>query len=82
MKNLSAITQEDLHILTLSKSKMEDVGFIMKGLNYVGGSIEGIINKTPKKQQAWLAKTINMVLMTVIKANLKTMSKGKTNTRP
>ncbi len=83
MTNLSAnMTQEDLNILTLSKSKMEDVGIIMKGLNFVGGSIEGIIKKIPAKQQAWLAKTINKVLMTVIKANLKTMSKGKANAAP
>lgn len=82
MNNSNIISTEDLNILTLSKSKMEDVGVIMKGLNYVGGSIEGIINKIPAKQQAWLAKTINKVLMTVIKSNLKTMSKGKTNTAP
>ena len=83
MTNLSTnITQEDLNVLSLSKSKMEDVGVIMKGLNFVGGSIEGIIKKIPAKQQAWLAKTINNVLMTVIKANLKTMSKGKANATP
>ena len=82
MNNSNIISIEDLNILTLSKSKMEDVGVIMKGLNYVGGSLEAIINKIPAKQQAWLAKTINKVLMTVIKANLKTMSKGKTNTAP
>jgi hypothetical protein len=83
MTNLSSnITPEDLNILIFSKSKIEDVGVIMKGLNFVGNSIEGVIKKIPEKQQAWLAKTINKVLMTVIKTNLKTMSKGKANATP
>lgn len=55
------MTHDDLDMLTLSKLKMEDVGVIMKGLNFVGGSIEGIIEKIPAKRQAWLAKTINKV---------------------
>ena len=76
------MTTQDIQILTASKSKLENIGVIMKGLNYVGGSIEGIIKKIPAKQQAWLNKTINKVLMTVINANLKTMSKGKIYNAP
>jgi preprotein translocase subunit Sss1 len=78
----TTITQEDLLILTHSKSKMENVGYVMKGLNFVGGSIEGLIKKIPPKQQTWLNETINKVLMSVIKANLKTMSKSKKNNLP
>lgn len=85
MKNtaiITALSNEDLEALYSSKQKMEEIGWAMKGLNRVGGVLEVGIDKLPKKQQKWLQQVSHKVLHTVVKANLKTMKKGNTNTSP
>jgi len=79
---INSISKEDLVSLKSAKQKMEEIGWAMKGLNRIGGLLETGIDKLPKKQQKWLQQLANKVLHTVVKANLKTMKKGKINSAP
>ena len=79
---ITTLSEEDLIALQLSKKKMEEIGWAMKGLNRLGGVLETGIDKLPQKQQKWLQQLAHKVLHTVVKANLKTMKKGKTNSAP
>ncbi|MFK7811248.1 MAG: EcsC family protein [Maribacter sp.] len=79
---ITTLSKEDLIALKASKKKMKEIGWAMKGLNRIGGVLETGIDKLPKKQQKWLQQLAHKVLHTVVKANLKTMQKGKINTTP
>jgi len=79
---INSISKEDLVSLKSAKQKMEEIGWAMKGLNRIGALLETGIDKLPKKQQKWLQQLANKVLHTVVKANLKTMKKGKINSAP
>lgn len=79
---ITTLSEEDLIELKSSKQKMEEIGWAMKGLNRIGGVLEVGIDKLPKKQQKWLQQLAHKVLHTVVKANLKTMNKGKENSAP
>lgn len=76
------LTAKDIASLKASKKKMEEIGWAMKGLNRIGGVLETGIDKLPNKQQKWLQQLAHKVLHTVVKANLKTMKKGKLNSSP
>ena len=76
------MTKEDYNLLSTAKSTMENVGIIMHGLNNVGGVIEKGVDLIPEKQQKWIGTKVNSVLMSVVSANLKTMSKEKTDVKP
>ncbi len=77
--NMSA---EDLTIIKEAKASMEDIGMLMKGLNHLGEGIESGIKLIPQKQQVWLQKNVNNILMTLVKSNLATMEKGKAFKKP
>ena len=79
---ITTLSEEDLKALQLSKKKMEQIGWAMKGLNKFGGIFESGIDKLPKKQQKWLQQLAHKVLHTVVKANLKTMDNNKMNAVP
>lgn len=76
------MTNEEYAILSTAKSTLENVGLIMHGLNYVGGAVEKGVALIPEKQQKWIGSKVNRVLMNVITANIKTMSKGKAEAKP
>ncbi len=76
------LTPIDKAALETAKQNMEEIGWAMKGLNRVGGLLETGIDKLPQKQQKWLQQLAQKVLHTVVKANLKTMQKGKINATP
>lgn len=82
MENKIIISQADLKILKDSKSKLENIGLIMQGLNFVGDSIEKAIKVIPPNVQKKIGEKTNSILMTIIQANLKTMSKGKEQAQP
>lgn len=71
------ISQEDLEAIKIAKASMENVGILMKGLNKIGEGIDSGIKMIPQKQQVWLQKNVNNILMTLVKSNLVTMEKGK-----
>lgn len=71
------ISNEDIKTLTTCKSKLENIGAIMHALNYVGDGIEKTTKLLPEKTQKKIGAKANSILMSVIQANLKTMSKGK-----
>lgn len=77
---ITTLSEGDLESLKAAKQKMEQIGWAMKGLNRIGGVLETGIDKLPQKQQKWLQQVAHKVLHTVVKANLKTMKKGKLNT--
>jgi len=79
---IKILSEEDLEALRASKLKMEEIGWAMKGLNRIGGVLETGIDKLPQKQQKWLQELAHKVLHTVVQANLKTMNKGKINSKP
>lgn len=76
------MTKEDYNLLSTAKSTMENVGIIMHGLNNVGGVIEKGVDLIPEKQQKWIGTKVNSVLMSVVSANLKTMTKEKIDVKP
>jgi preprotein translocase subunit Sss1 len=82
MQHESIISSEDLKILTNSKSKLENIGYIMQGLNFVGDGIEKATKLIPARIERYIGKKTNSILMGIIKANLKTMSKNKMNSAP
>ena len=85
MKNIFSskkISPEDLTSIREAKSSMEDIGMLMKGLNSLGDGIESGIKLIPQKQQIWLQKNVNDILMALVKSNLATMEKGKTFKNP
>ncbi|WP_338357510.1 EcsC family protein [Yeosuana marina] len=79
---LHAISEEDLKSIKKAKIDMENIGFVMKGLNKIGSTLETGINKIPAKQQQWLQKQVNKSLTLVVKSNLATMQKGKAFKKP
>lgn len=85
MKNIFSskkISPEDLTSIREAKSSMEDIGMLMKGLNSLGDGIESGIKLIPQKQQIWLQKNVNDILMALVKSNLATMEKGKAFKKP
>lgn len=76
------ISNEDLKTLTNCKNNLENVGLIMQGLNFVGDKIEKAVKLIPQGTQEWIAKKTNSILMSIISANLKSMSKGKVKAHP
>jgi hypothetical protein len=76
------MTTEDLEAIRSAKASMEDIGMIMKGINSFGEGIESGIKMIPQKQQAWLQKNVNNILMALVKTNLATMEKGSTFKNP
>ena len=76
------LTPIDKAALESAKQNMEEIGWAMKGLNRFGGLLETGIDKLPQKQQKWLQQLAQKVLHTVVKANLKTMRKGKISKTP
>lgn len=78
----NTISKEDLEAIKKAKLAMENIGFVMKGLNKLGNTLESGIKKIPAKQQLWLQKQVNKSLTLVVKSNLATMQKGKTFKKP
>lgn len=82
MQHESIISSEDLKILINSKSNLENIGFIMRGVNYLGDKLENVINHTPNTIQKRVSKIVHTILLKVIKANLITMYKEKPFKKP
>jgi hypothetical protein len=76
------ISTEDMEILTKAKFNIENISFIMQGLNYVGSGIENATKKIPKKIEKRISKGIESILLSVVKVNLKTMEKTSKNKLP
>ncbi len=76
------ISQVDLEAIRSAKASMEDIGMLMKGLNKLGDGIDSGIKLIPQKQQVWLQKNVNNILMTLVKSNLATMKKGEIFKKP
>ncbi|WP_100613617.1 EcsC family protein [Confluentibacter citreus] len=76
------MSPEDLEAIKQAKHHMENIGFVMKGLNKLGNSLDSTIKKIPAKQQLWLQKQVNKSLTLVVKSNLVTMQNGKTFKKP
>lgn len=76
------ISSEDLKTLTNSKSKLENIGLIMQGLNFVGSGIEKATKLIPASIEKKIGEKTNSILMGVIKVNLITMSKDKMKSLP
>lgn len=76
------ISPEDLAAIKSAKSSMEDIGMLMQGLNKLGERIDSGVKMIPQKQQLWLQKNVNNILMTMVKSNLATMEKGNSFKKP
>lgn len=76
------MTPEDLIILKQSKNNLENIGFIMRGVNYLGDKLENTVNYLPGFIQKRVSKIVHAILLKVIKANLVTMYKEKTFKKP
>lgn len=68
---------EDRATLLLAKQNMEEIGWVMEGLNQFGNIIDKRLDMLPHKQQQWLQKISYKVLFNVVKANLLSMKQNK-----
>jgi len=82
MTKSKPLKNTDLTTLQEAKKKMEDIGWAMKNLNKMGNVLESKVALLPKKQQDWLQQLSYKVLHTVVKSNLISMKKSKTNSAP
>ena len=82
MPKTITLTIADELVLLNAKSKMEDIGWAMMGLNKVGNVIENKLMLLPKKQQKWLQELSYKVLHTVVKSNLISMKQQQQKTSP
>lgn len=82
MQKTIELSREDERILRDAKTKMEDIGWAMMGLNKFGNKIEDGLNLLPKKQQEWLQQLSYKVLHGVVKSNLFSMKNHTKKTLP
>ena len=78
----SNISQEDLEIIKNAKNAMNELSWAMRSINLVGGTIESKIKMVPEKYRKKLQQATESILMGIIRANLKTISKNKTFSKP
>ena len=78
----NSINTIDLAAIQHAKAQMENIGWLMEGINKIGGTLETGLDKLPKKQQQWLQKVVENTLRMVVKSNLATMQNGNTFKKP
>lgn len=78
----NGIAPDDLILLKKAKYSMENVGFFMEGLNSIGNTLESGIKMIPAKNQEWVNKKIQQLLLQILKTNLKTMKNGEKFKKP
>lgn len=76
------IATNDIITLTNAKNQLENIGFIMKGLNLVGNGIEKATKLIPASIEKKIGEKTNSILLHIIKTNLKTMSKNNRASLP
>jgi len=78
----NAITQEDREILKQAKFSMQNLGWAIRNVNKIGGTVETGISYVPEKVLNKVQKITESVLLKVVKANLLTIQKNKTFKKP
>lgn len=81
-KQTEIISSVEIETLTNAKDKLENIGLILQGLNFVGSGIEKATKLIPASIEKKISKKTNSILMGIIKANLKTMSKNQIESLP
>ncbi|RAJ17827.1 EcsC family protein [Olleya aquimaris] len=76
------ISPEDLEALKNAKSTMHNLSWAMRNINLVGDTIESKIKLVPEKYIHKLQQATESILKGIIKANLKTINKNKTFSKP
>ncbi len=77
-----AITLEDEILIIKAKQDMNNVSYLMKGFNFIGGKIEDGVELLPAKVQSFVFEKTTSILEQVVQVNLKTMKKGKPFKKP
>ncbi|MDA9089718.1 EcsC family protein [Maribacter arcticus] len=71
------ISKEDLEAIKKAKTSMENIGWVIKGVNMVGNTLETGAQFIPEKALNVLQKSTERILLGLLKANLLTISKNK-----
>ena len=79
---IQSINPEDLKLLEEAKYTMHNLSWAMRNINLVGDTIESKIKLVPEKYIQKLQTATESILMGIIKANLKTINKNKTFSKP
>lgn len=77
LAQLEKISLEDLVLIKKSKKDLDEVSFLMRALNTIGTPIDSGLTLLPEKYQDKIRGTIQKALQLSVKANLKTLNKGK-----
>lgn len=80
MENLPethSISPEDKQLIQKSKRDLDNISFLMKVFNTIGTPIDAGLMLIPEKFQSKIHLGIQKALQLAVKANLKTMKKGK-----
>lgn len=78
----TAINNEDIAQIKHAKARMEQLSWLLQGINKIGGTLETGLAQLPKKQQRWLQTAVENTLRVVVKSNLATMQKGVAFKKP
>ena len=78
----TAINNEDIAQIKHAKARMEQLSWLLQGINKIGGTLETGLAQLPKKQQQWLQTAVENTLRVVVKSNLATMQKGVAFKKP
>lgn len=76
------ISSEDLDVLKKAKATMNDIGWAMRNVNKIGSTLETGANLIPEKVMNILQKGMHSILHGIVKANLLTIKKNKTFSKP
>ncbi|MDP5043897.1 MAG: EcsC family protein, partial [Leeuwenhoekiella sp.] len=77
LAQLEKISLEDLVLIKKSKKDLDEVSFLMRALNTIGTPIDSGLTLLPEKYQDKISSTIQKALQLSVKANLKTLNKGR-----
>lgn len=77
-----SISNQDIAEIKLAKARMEQLSWLLQGINKIGGTLETGLDKLPEKQQQWLQNVVENTLRVVVKSNLATMQKGAAFKKP
>ncbi|MFI8379197.1 EcsC family protein [Leeuwenhoekiella sp. NPDC079379] len=77
LAQIDKISLEDLVLIKKSKKDLDEVSFLMRALNTIGTPIDSGLTLLPEKYQDKISSTIQKALQLSVKANLKTLNKGR-----
>jgi len=76
-KEAVIISEEDKTFIKKAKDEIENISYLMQGLNVVGSKLDILVQKLPEKTVAKISVGVEKSLKKVVKLNLTTMKSGE-----